>query len=66
MLAENADKFLQITPLQLIDNTLKIDVITQDDEKISDISDIDENKNTQKKVVKKFQNMCKASSLASW
>lgn len=66
MLAEEADKPLQETPLQLVDNELKNDIIAKDDEKISVISVIDENKNTQKKVVKKFQNMCKASSLASW
>ena len=32
MLAEDADKTLQKTPLQLVDNELKIDIITQDDE----------------------------------
>ncbi|GEM_PF-2385364 len=49
MLAEDADKTLQKTPLQLVDNELKIDIITQDDEKISDISVIGESKNTQRK-----------------
>jgi hypothetical protein len=49
MLAEDADKTIQETPLQLLENELKIDIIAQDDEKISVISVIDENKNTQKK-----------------
>ena len=64
MLAEDADKTLQKTPLQLVDNELKIDIIAQDDEKISYISVIDEIKNTQKKSSFKISEYLKGYKLS--
>ena len=64
MLAEEADKTLQETPLQLVDNELKIVIMSQDDEKISDISVIGENKNTQKKSSFKISEYLKGYKLS--
>ena len=64
MLAEEADKTLQETPLQLVDNELKIVIMSQDDEKISDISVIGENKNAQKKSSFKISEYLKGYKLS--